>query len=102
RGARAITRSGGSTRKTLPHILATNLRFCKATGRRTRRGERSHSGFFCIVAGASRLGHCPQRERAPSFLSAYIIQTFPNELAQPCHGNYTGPGSALDPTGGLT
>src|SRR5439155_18592449 len=87
RGARAITRSGGGTRKTLPHILATNLWFRKATRRRARRGETSHSGFFCAAARTPGSEYGSPRERAPAFLSAHVTQTFPNERAQPCHGN---------------
>jgi TolB-like protein/Tfp pilus assembly protein PilF len=51
--------------------LATNLRFSKATGRWSGRGERSHARFFRSAAGTPGLEGRSPGERAPAFLSAY-------------------------------
>src|SRR6266480_948974 len=76
--ARSNTSGTRGTRKTLPHVLATDLWFRAATGRRFRRSKRSHAGFLCAAAGTPRPGRCAQGERALAFLPAHVTETFPH------------------------
>ena len=80
-GARSIACGTRGTRKTLPHVLATDLWFRAATGRRAGRDEGSHSRFFCAAAGTPGSECGAQGKRTPAFLSAHIAETFPDERA---------------------
>src|SRR5206468_7448728 len=101
RGTRRIASCSRSTRKTLPHVLATHLRLPAATGFQTRRGGGYYAGVFCAALRAQKIQRPPQGKRTTSFFSAWGAEIFSGRRAASRDGDQARERTAAHSVAGL-